>query len=370
MVDDSNAGGGAEGFHPRRRPRYRGTHPKRFEEKYKERDAEAYPEMQAHVRAQGRTPAGSHVPVLVEETLACLELKRGDVVADCTLGHGGHALRILERIGPDGLLVGVDVDGAELARTRRRLVREGVRVSLHRIHFAGIGQLLGKLGLDGYDAIVADLGSSSMQLDDPARGFSFKHAGPLDMRMDDRERRTAADLLRLLSERELSLALRDLADEPDHARIARRIVEKRSRRPVARTLDLVELVLEAKGLSRDVRREAARPGDLHPAARTFQALRILVNDEMSGLEQLLRIAPHCLRPGGRIAIIAFHSGEDRRVERAFRDGRARGLYAEVSDEPVRPGAAERRANPRSESAKLRWARLAPHSIGTFADSTK
>jgi len=341
----------------RRRPRYAGTHPKRFQERYKELRPEAYPEMHEHVRAQGRTPAGTHVPVLVAEVLAALAPAPGQVVADCTVGYGGHAAEFMKRIGPTGKLVGFDVDASALDRVRPRLEALGTPFSLPRSNFAGIGNVLVAEGIDGYDIVFADLGVSSMQVDDPARGFSYKQDGPLDMRMDDRLKRTAADFLAILPEADLAAALAELADEPDAARIAARIVEARARHPLSRTLDLARLVFEAKGLSRRTWREQAAEGAaLHPAALTFQALRILVNDELAALRHLLRIAPHTLRPGGRIGILAFHSGEDRLVKAAFRDGLATGAYAAASDEVIRPSSKEMHDNPRSASAKFRWAR--------------
>jgi 16S rRNA (cytosine1402-N4)-methyltransferase len=356
----------------RRRPRYSGTHPKRFDERYKELDPATYPETQAHVRTQGRTPAGTHVPVLVGEVLAALRPQPGDIVADCTIGYGGHALEFIERIGPTGRLIGLDVDAAQIERTAARLAALTLpadrpaldataaghaQVSLHRSHFAGLGKFLAREGLDGFDIIFADLGVSSMQIDDPTRGFSYKYDGPLDMRMDDRLPRTAADLLAQLSVDELSACLVELADEPHAERIAKCIVHHRAVQPVARTRQLVNLVFEAKGLSRRAWRD--RPtdqrGQLHPAARTFQALRMLVNDELAGLAQLLRVAPHCLRSGGRIGIISFHSGEDRQVENAFRDGLLAGTYATIAETPIRPTSNEIAANPRSRSAIFRWA---------------
>jgi 16S rRNA (cytosine1402-N4)-methyltransferase len=343
----------------RRRPRYAGTHPRRLHERYKELNPQAYPEMHEHVRARGHTPAGTHVPVLVEEVMACLRPMSGEIVADCTLGYGGHALESLKRIGPAGRLFGFDVDARQLERARQRLTEAGfaANVSLHRSNFAGIAKVLGREELDGYDVIFADLGVSSVQVDDPARGFSYKFDGPLDMRMDDRIQRTAADLLREMSADDLSAALLELGDEPDHQRIARAIVERRSSRPLARTSDLVRLIFKVKNLTRRRWREQAadRQSELHPAARTFQALRILVNDELASLKHLLRIAPSCLRPGGRVAIISFHSGEDRLVARAFSTGMAKGDYQAVADEPIRPGRQERHDNPRSASAMLRWA---------------
>lgn len=346
----------------RRRPRYRGTHPKSYAQKYKEHDLAAYPEIEAHLRAKGMTPAGSHIPVLVEEVMACLRPAPGEVVVDCTVGYGSHAREFLQRIMPGGRLIGLDVDAAELERTRRRLGQAEVPVGFYHSNFAGLAKVMGQEKLDGFDIIFADLGVSSMQIDNPERGMSYKREGPLDMRMDDRIQETGADLLSRLGEKELSQALSELADEPDHQKIARQIVAQRAREPITRTSQLVQVVFEAKGLDlrlwRRQRREA-RAGSLHPAARTFQALRILVNDEQGSLRQLLRIAPYCLRPGGRIGIISFHSGEDRLVKQSFREGVRRGVYVSAAEEVITPAVREIRANPRSASAKFRWALARP-----------
>jgi 16S rRNA (cytosine1402-N4)-methyltransferase len=344
----------------RRRPRYRGTHPKDYAQKYKEHNLAAYPEIEAHLREKGITPAGTHVPVLVEEVMACLRPAPGEIVVDGTLGYGGHAREFLRRIAPGGRLIGLDVDAAELERTRRRLGRTDVPVSFHRSNFAGLAKVLRQENLDGFDIIFADLGVSSMQIDDPERGMSYKHEGPLDLRMDDRLQQTGADLLRSLSEDELAKALRELADEPDHRQIARMIVARRTAEPIVRTSQLVRLVLDAKGLDpKTWRRQLreAKAASLHPAARTFQALRILVNDELGVLRELLRVAPYCLRPGGRIGIISFHSGEDRLVKQSFRDGIRSGVYESAAEEVITPTVQEVRANPRSASAKFRWARV-------------
>ena len=343
----------------RRRPRYSGTHPRRFDERYKERDPDKYPDIDAHVRAQGRTPAGTHVPIMVAEILAALRPAPGEVVADLTVGYGGHALAFLKSTAPDGRLIGLDLDGPQLEATGRRLAQvvDPARVHLHHSHFAGLPKLLAADGRAGVDVVFADLGLSSMQIDDPGRGFSYKHDGPLDMRMDPRRPRTAADVLRTITCDELATALRELADEPAHQQIARAIIRRRSDRPITRTEALVDVVLSALGLTRRTWRAAVTAGrsELHPAARTFQALRILVNDELQGLDQLLRVAPYCLHPGGRLGILTFHSGEDRRVKHALRDGLRGGLYAQIAEEPQRASPAERRANPRSTSAKFRWA---------------
>jgi 16S rRNA (cytosine1402-N4)-methyltransferase len=348
----------SEGAPHRRRPRYRGTHPRRFAERYKELKPEAYPEIRDHVREQGRTPAGSHVPVMVQEVLRVLAPRAGDIVADATLGYGGHAEAFLKAIGSTGRLVGFDVDARQLKRTGERLRSLGGNVSLHRSNFAGIGKALAQEGIEGFDVIFADLGVSSMQIDDPERGFSYKHAGPLDMRMDDRLARTAADVIAEISEADLAKALSDLADEEDAEAVAAAIVRRREAGPLTRTLELADAVLAGKGMTPQQwrRRKADERRDAHPAAKTFQALRILVNDELGALRQLLRAAPWCLKPGGRIGIITFHSGEDRIVKQAFRDGVGEGTYAEASEDVIRPAAEEVRANPRSRPAKLRWAK--------------
>ncbi len=374
---DAEAGrdtGEVDGGEHRRRPRYSGTHPRRFEERYKELTPAQHPGLHEHVRAQGRTPAGTHVPVLLEEVLAVLAPRPGEVVADCTVGFGGHAAALIERIAPDGLLVGFDRDAEQLPRTAGRLgatlvmgdarrapqdaAGAGPRVVLYHSHFAGLAKALAPEALDGYDIIFADLGLSSMQIDDPARGFSYKHDGPLDMRMDRRLPRTGADVLREVPEAELAAALAALADEPHHVRIARAIVERRATRPMTRTRHLVEAVFAAKGMT--ARQWRNRPAEerqkLHPAARTFQALRMLVNDEIGGLEQFLRVAPYCLRPGGRLGVISFHSGEDSRVAAALATGRGGGTFVEVPETPIAPTGREVASNPRSRPARLRWAR--------------
>jgi 16S rRNA (cytosine1402-N4)-methyltransferase len=311
--------------------------------------------MQEHVRERGMTPAGTHVPVLMSEVMEALRPAPGETVADCTLGYGGHALEFLRRTAPDGLLVGFDVDARELERTRARLLEHvpAERLSLHRSNYAGLAKVLGGLGIDGYDVVFADLGVSSMQIDDPRRGFTYKHAGPLDMRMDDRIRRTAADLLAKMSVEELSAALWELADEPAHDAIARTIADRRRRHPLRTTDDLVDVVFQARGLSRRGWRRGE--GEPHPAALTFQALRILVNDELASLRELLRVVPYCLRPGGRVGIISFHSGEDRLVKEALRAGQTQEVYASTSEEVIRATPDERRANPRSAPARFRWA---------------
>jgi 16S rRNA (cytosine1402-N4)-methyltransferase len=343
--------------HPRRR-RYSGTHPKSFREKYKEHNITAYPEMKEHLLAKGKTPAGSHIPVLTEEVIACLQPKNGEIIVDCTVGYGGHASEFIKHIGPSGKLIALDIDNAELERTRGRLSGENVPVSFYQSNFAGIGKVLKKENLDGCDIIFADLGVSSMQIDNPERGMSYKNEGPLDMRMDDRLKQTGADLLNSLSEEELSEAFLELADEPDHQKIAHRIVTQRAVQAITQTSQLVDVIFDAKGIIKKIwrqQRRSSKSGPLHPAARTFQALRILVNDELGCLRELLRAAPYCLRPGGRIGIISFHSGEDRLVKHSFRDGVRGGIYQSAAEDAIVPQIKEINSNPRSASAKFRWA---------------
>lgn len=342
----------------RRRPRYRGTHPRRFEERYKEQEGERFPGIVDHVRAQGRTPAGSHVPVLLETVVDRLNPQPGETVLDGTLGYGGHAQAFLDRIAPGGRLIGLDVDAEQLERTRSRMrIPEGVTFSCYARNFSGFAGVLRDEGIVAVDVILLDLGVSSMQLDDPARGFSYKHDGPLDLRLDRRRSVSGADLVALLAESELAVAFREFGDEPDADRIARRIITERSLRPIKTTQALVDLILRVKGIRRSDLRERAvlDPRAPHPAARVFQALRMLVNDERAHLVAALRNAPYCLNPGGRIGAISFHSGEDARVEAAFAQGVALGLYREASETPETPTSAERRDNPRCASALFRWA---------------
>lgn len=344
----------------RRRPRYRGTHPRTYDEKYKEHDIAAHPDLETRLRSKGQTPASTHIPVLTEEVMQALSPSPGEVVADCTVGYGGHAREFMKRIGPTGRLIGFDVDQDELERTRQRLDQESTPASLHRSNFAGIAKVLGPEQLEGYDIIFADLGVSSMQIDNPARGISYRHEGPLDMRLDNRLQQTAADLLATLSGEKLASAFRELADEPDGEEIAARIVDQRAVKAIELTSQLVELVMEVKGTTPDRWRQQQRrqpTHGLHPAARTFQTLRILVNGELDALRELLRLAPYCMRPGGRLGIISFHSGEDRLVKRAFRDGVEDGTYQRASTDVIVSQIRERTYNPRSASAKFRWAAI-------------
>ena len=303
------------------------------------------------------TPEGEHRPVLLAEVMAVLEPRPGDVVIDCTLGGAGHAVELLRQIGPTGRLFGFDLDPANLEPARARFLEVGANFTLHHSNFAGLANVLAAENLRA-DVLLADLGMSSMQVDDVQRGFSFSRDGPLDMRMDPTRGRTAAELLNSLPQSELATAFRELGDEPEADKIAAAIVERRAKQPLSGTRELAELIQRAAPVQivRGPGQPTPRQQQIRPAARVFQALRILVNRELANLDHLLRILPDVLAPGGRAAIISFHSGEDRRVKAAFRDGLRAGIYTAVSDEPLRAGFAERQANPRSRSAKLRWAR--------------
>jgi 16S rRNA (cytosine1402-N4)-methyltransferase len=302
------------------------------------------------------TPAGEHRPVLLDEVLTALAPQPGQLAVDCTCGWAGHSTPILQRLGPTGKLIALDWDADNLPRAKANLDPVGHPYELVHANFAALPGVLHARGLERIDCLLADLGMSSMQVDDPERGFSYRRDGPLDMRMDRSRGRTAAQLLRTISEEDLVQALAELGDEPAAEVIAAAIVRARQQQPIARTSELAKIVQEATGQTRW--RLQPRPGawKLHPAARTFQALRLLVNRELANLAQLLRVLPEILAPGGRAAIISFHSGEDRLVKNAFREGLQQGVYRDIALQPVRAGAAEVRANPRSRSAKLRWAR--------------
>jgi 16S rRNA (cytosine1402-N4)-methyltransferase len=303
------------------------------------------------VLASGKTPAGTHRPIMLDEVLECLQPTPGDVAVDCTLGGGGHARAILERIQPGGRLIGLDVDPFELPRAEAHLRAAGFgpeTFSAHRANFAGLPQVLAAEGLQAADVILVDLGVSSMQLDNPDRGFNYKEPGPLDMRMNPSRGEPASRLLARLSEEQLERVLEENADEP-YARVIAHILKDQ---PIETTHALERLVrtgLTSAGLNLE-------KTDLKLSVRrTFQALRIAVNDELAVLDCLLRTLPDCLAPGARVAILSFHSGEDRRVKKAFQAGVRTGVYSEVAADVIRSTTEELRANRRAQAAKLRWA---------------
>jgi len=330
---------------PKRRTRYRGKNPRHFSEKYKEHAPERYPADVSKVIAGGRTPAGSHRPIMVREVVEVLQPQPGEFAIDCTLGYGGHAIALLSAIQPGGRLLGIDIDPIELPKTEARLRALGFGPNVftaHRTNYAGLSKLLSEPA----GIVFADFGVSSMQMDNPVRGFTFKYDAPLDLRMNPERGQPASALLETLDEPSLAELLVENADEPEAAALARTILQA----PVSTTTELANII---RGAGRD--EDSIR--------RVFQALRIAVNDEFGALNAFLRNLPLCLKPGGRVAVLTFHSGEDRRVKKAFQSGERDGIYSEIAREVLRPDSEELRANPRSRSAKLRWAR---RNKGTFS----
>jgi 16S rRNA (cytosine1402-N4)-methyltransferase len=328
-----------------RRKRYAGKNPRRFEDKYKERGND--PETIAKVIAAGKTPVGTHRPIMVAEILEVLAPMPGELAVDCTLGYGGHAQEILAEILPGGKLLGLDADPVELPKTEARLRALGFDENVftaHRSNFAGLPQILAAHNLTGADLILADLGVSSMQIDDPARGFSVKHDGPLDMRMNPQRGQPASALLQKITPAALVEMLEDFSDEPRAALLSSALAGKK----FATTQELAAAVRAATP------QLGKEDSDL-TVRRVFQALRIAVNDEFSALETFLRNLPAGLKPGGRVALLTFHSGEDRRVKKSFDAGFGNGIYSEIAREVIRPTPAEQHSNPRSAPAKLRWA---------------
>lgn len=337
---------------PKRRVRYKGKNPRRFEEKYKEHAPERYAEDVAKIIQSGKTPAGMHRPIMVQEILTVLDPRPGQTVLDATLGYGGHAQEILGRIVPGGCLWGIDADPIEIKRTEARLRSRGFgeeAFQARRINFAGALKLLPDAG-GGFDLVLADLGVSSMQLDDPARGFTFKREGPLDLRLNPERGRPASAFLQSVSEKELANILTLNADEPHAAGIAKSVFK--CTKPITTTTALADAVRRALPRASSEEDEEERTRSIR---RTFQALRIAVNDEFFVLEQFLKNLPLCLKPGGRAAILTFHPGEEKRVVRAFEEGVASGVYARMSPSPLRPTPQEQYDNSRSRSARLHWA---------------
>ena len=336
----------------RRRVRYQGTHPRHFNEKYKELDPLAYADEAEKVRARGQTPAGTHRSIMVAELLSALDPKPGERALDVTLGYGGHARELLRRLRPGGFLLGLDVDPLELPRTEARLRSEGFgtdALQVRRMNFGGLAGLIPQTG--PFDLVLADLGLSSMQIDNPDRGFTFKAEGPLDLRLNPQKGRPASEFLRSLSEADLAELLAENADEPLAGPLAKALATHPG--PLDTTTRLAEALRSV--LSRDHGLERDDPETRRTLQRTFQALRIAVNEEFKVLDQFLACLPRALRPGGRVALLSFHSGEDRRVKKAFQEGARTGLYAEVADTPTRATLQEQVDNPRSKPAKLRWA---------------
>ncbi len=339
---------------PPRRVRYKGTHPKSFKEKYKELQPEKYAEDVEKIMQKGYTPAGMHRSICVNEIMEVLKIVPGEIGVDATLGYGGHSLEILKRLIPGGRLFAMDVDPFELPRTTERLAALGYGsevLIIKQLNFSEIDQVAEEAGPLNF--VLADLGVSSMQIDNPERGFSLKVDGPLDLRLNPKTGKSAAALLKNISRNRLEEILLENSDEPFAEQIAEAIISKiKNGTVIGTTMQLKEIIKETlKFLPEHERTDSIKKS----CQRCFQALRIEVNDEFGVLDKLLSKLPDVLAPGGRVAILTFHSGEDRRVKKAFQLFYREGIFNDIAHEPIRPSAQEISSNPRARSAKLRWA---------------
>ena len=337
-----------------RRPRYKGTHPKAFKDKYKELQPELYADAVARVIEKGNTPAGMHRSICVNEILEFLQVTPGQTGLDATLGYGGHTLEILKCLNSRGHLYATDVDAIELPRTRERLERLGYGpeiLTIRQTNFSNIDQITSESGPLNF--ILADLGVSSMQIDNPERGFSFKAEGPLDLRLNPSKGISAADRLKTIAQDELHGMLLENADEPHSAEIASAIISAiKKGTDIVTTTQLQQIIKDALNFIP----EKDRNDEIKKSCqRCFQALRIDVNHEFEVLYEFLEKLPAALAEGGRVAILTFHSGEDRLVKKSFQRFYREGIYREIAPEAIRPSAAECNSNGRARCAKLRWA---------------
>ncbi|MDE6627422.1 MAG: 16S rRNA (cytosine(1402)-N(4))-methyltransferase RsmH [Lachnospiraceae bacterium] len=343
-----------QGVH-KRRVHYSGTHPRKFSEKYKELNPEKYADTVEKVMQKGSTPAGMHISIMVEEILGFLKIKPGQQGLDATLGYGGHTRKMLECLQGQGHIYGLDVDPIESEKTRQRLAKAGFGeeiLTVKLMNFADIDELASEVG--GFDFVLADLGVSSMQIDNPERGFSYKTEGPLDLRLNPEKGISAAERLLHISREELAGMLEENADEPYAEEIADMVVsEIRKGNKIDTTSKLAGLVERA--LQPIVPKAEWKDTVKKSCARTFQALRIDVNDEFEVLDAFLEKLPSVLNPEGRVAILTFHSGEDRLVKKSFKRHKKSGEYSEIADEVIRPSKEECIRNSRAHSTKMRWA---------------
>ncbi len=339
----------------KRRVRYSGTHPKNYKEKYKEHNPEKYADTIAKVIQKGSTPAGMHISIMVQEILDFLQIKPGQIGLDATLGYGGHTKAMLQCLEGKGHIYGLDVDPIESAKTKERLANQGFGEEILTVrlqNFADIDLVTKDTG-DKFDFILADLGVSSMQIDNPDRGFSYKVDGPLDLRMNPEKGESAAERLQEVSYEELVGMLVENADEPYAEEIAKVVLNfRKCGKKIETTTDFKEAIEEAlRIVPEKERKEAVKKS----CQRAFQALRIDVNSEFEVLYAFLEKLPQVLKPNGRVAILTFHSGEDRLVKRSFKELEKAGIYSEVSKDVIRPSAEECARNGRAKSTKMRWA---------------
>lgn len=338
----------------KRRVRYKGTHPKNYKEKYKELQPQKYADTISRVIEKGSTPAGMHISICVKEILEFLQIKPGQTGLDATLGYGGHTLEMLKCLESRGHMYALDVDPIESVKTRERLEGLGYGpeiLTILQTNFVNVDQVAAQAGT--FDFVLADLGVSSMQIDNPDRGFSYKHEGPLDLRLNPEKGISAAERLRTISRAELEGMLLENADEPYAKEISRAVVSAiKKGRSIQTTTGLRQVIESAlEFLPADVKKEAMKKS----CQRTFQALRIDVNSEFEVLETFLEKLPDVLSPGGRVAILTFHSGEDRLVKKSFKRFQREGVYSQVATDVIRPSAEECSRNSRARSTKMRWA---------------
>lgn len=336
-----------------RRVRYKGTHPKKFSEKYKEQNPEKYADTIEKVIRKGSTPAGMHISIMVQEILDFLQIKPGQKGLDATLGYGGHTTEMLKCLQGEGHMYALDVDPIEIVKTKERLASRGFGeeiLTVKQINFANIDEVAAEAGK--FDFILADLGVSSMQIDNPERGFTYKAEGPLDLRLNPEKGESAAERLRNMDYEEIVGMLVENSDEPYAEEIAEKILAKQRSGGIHTTTDLRDVIEQAlQFLPAKEQKEAVKKA----CARTFQALRIDVNSEFEVLYSFLEKLPGVMNPGGRIAILTFHSGEDRLVKKAFKDYYRDGVFSDYSKDVIRPSAEECNRNPRAKSTKMRWA---------------
>ena len=343
----------------KRRVRYTGKYPKKFEEKYKELQPEKYQDTIVHVIQKGNTPAGMHISIMVKEILDFLDIRPGQTGFDATLGYGGHTKAMLEKLNGIGHMYATDVDPEESAKTRKRLEELGYGEEILTIklqNFCTIDEITKEAG--GFDFILADLGVSSMQIDNPKRGFSYKADGPLDLRLNQTKGISAAERLQTISREELAGMLMENSDEPYSQELAKAITDEiRKGRPVDTTTRLREIIEQTlNAFPESILPQKQKKDTIKKTCqRVFQALRIDVNQEFEVLYEFMEKLPYALKPGGRAAILTFHSGEDKLVKQALKEGYKAGVYADYSKDVVRPSAQECAQNGRARSTKMRWA---------------
>ena len=338
----------------KRRVRYKGKYPRKYEEKYKELNPEKYKDTIAHVISKGNTPAGMHISIMVKEILDFLQIKPGETGFDATLGYGGHTKAMMECLKGEGHMYATDVDPEESAKTKKRLAEQGFGEDILTVklqNFCTIDEIAEEVG--GFDFILADLGVSSMQIDNPKRGFSFRADGPLDLRLNQEKGISAAERLDEISREELAGMLYENSDEPYCEEIAKAITDEiRKGNRVDTTTKLRELIADTLDfLPEKEKKDTIRK----TCQRVFQALRIDVNREFEVLYEFMEKLPDALKPGGRVAILTFHSGEDKLVKKALKAGYKAGIYSDYAKDVIRPSAQECAQNGRARSTKMRWA---------------